>query len=70
MVRHKIRWLLVRLDFESNVIPEENKKRKRDELDLNSVVIYRAIKESFSSSFGVAVHGIMQDIQGRWNEKS
>lgn len=65
MVRQKARWLLVRLDFESDVTSEESRKRKRGEtVSMETIVIFRAIRESLSSSFGVAANGVIQDIQG------
>ena len=66
MVRHKTRWLLVRLDFESDMAMEESKKRKRGEISrLDTIVIYRAIKESLSSCFGIAAYGVLQGVQGK-----
>ena len=66
MVRHKTRWLLVQLDFEPDMAVEECKKRKRGETSkLDTIVIYRAIKESFYSCFGIAAYGFLQSVQGK-----
>jgi hypothetical protein len=72
MVRHKTRWLLVRLDFEHNVLrlPEDgaNRKRRRQDDDsgtgLTKKDLAKCIRDSVASSFGIAASGIAQDIQG------
>ena len=65
MVRQKARWLLVRLDFESDLTSEDSRKRKRGEtVSIDTIVIFRAIRESLASSFGVAANGVVQEMQG------
>lgn len=73
MVRHKTRWLLVRLVFERDVLKQTNSdgshKRRRDEDDSSSAGLTKkdlsqSIRDSISSSFGIAASGIAQDVQG------
>jgi hypothetical protein len=72
MVRHKTRWLLVRLEFDSDVIgrrdedDSRNKGRRVEEdgAGLTKKDLAQCIRECISSSFGVAACGAAQDVQG------
>mmetsp|Transcript_29536 Transcript_29536/g.53413 ORF Transcript_29536/g.53413 Transcript_29536/m.53413 type:complete len:162 (-) Transcript_29536:69-554(-) len=78
MVRHKTRWLLLRLDFEHNVLrlPEvgANRKRRRRDDDsgtgLTKKDLAKCIRDSVASSFGIAASGIAQDLQVRLYDES
>jgi hypothetical protein len=72
MVRHKTRWLLARLEFEPDVLgrrDDEGKSRKRQRVEdvgagLSKKDLAQCIRETISSSFGVAASGVAQDLQG------
>jgi RNase P/RNase MRP subunit POP5 len=72
MVRHKTRWLLVRLEFDPDVIGRRDEgdsrnKRRRvedDGAELTKKDLAQCIRECISSSFGVAASGAAQDVQG------
>ena len=72
MVRHKTRWLLVRLDFEHNVQWGGEPKARRQDDDgggtgLTKKDLAKCIRDSIASSFGIAASGMAQDIQGASN---
>lgn len=74
MVRHKTRWLLVRLEFDSDIMGkrDEGDSRNRnkgwrveeDGAGLTKKDLAQCIRECISSSFGVAASGLAQDVQG------
>jgi hypothetical protein len=76
MVRHKTRWLLVRLDFEPNVLKQtsdgdgRSRKRRREDddgsLGLTKKDLAQCIRDSIASCFGISAAGVSQDVQGKY----
>lgn len=65
MVRHKARWLLVRIDFESDI-----KSAANPEIEINSEIeakdVFRAIHHVVKSEFGIVGAGILEEIKGMY----
>jgi hypothetical protein len=70
MVRHKSRWLLVTIETEDqvkNLIPSPPQKQDSSPSLLRAIDksgIFHAISNTMQHAFGVAVAGIIEDIQG------
>jgi hypothetical protein len=69
MVRHKSRWLLIRIDREERV--KSIKDIQKDPPDTPSAPIekkniYHALRIMIEGAFGIARAGIVEDIQGMY----
>lgn len=67
MVRHKNRWMLVRLDFAS--IEEENMTTSSI-LFPSTKDLMKAIRENIVSCFGIAATCAASDVQGKFLKNS
>lgn len=70
MVRHKTRWLLVRLEFESDISRQSSSRGGSDRIKVTedgegtllTKDIYKELVKTLSVNFGLSAHAILHDI--------
>jgi len=70
MVRHKVRWILTKMDFEKDLsLTTDNEKKCHSSIDMDKVIITTkeitlALRAIVNAAFGVAGIGIIEGFQG------
>lgn len=72
MVRHKVRWLLVQIDFEKKLEEKKNEYYDENDDDDASILLFPSkkeisamIRQSMSSCFGLVADGAANEVQIR-----
>lgn len=73
MVRHKTRWLLVRLDFNSDVAIDNNKTGSHNNKSDHKLSIFPSkneltsqLRQNIVSHFGLVADSVAMDTQGKY----